>query len=217
MRALRRCLGRASVALAVSFALAGPLAAQGLAAGTGVPLSMGQQVGVPRAPLLTIDRDRLFSESAYGRRLQEDLVTASRALATENRAIEAELAAREQELTDLRPTLPFEEFRTLADAFDARVTRLRNEQDAKARALQRRRDLERQTFFADALPVLSQIVREAGATAILDRSSVFIAADEIDITSVAIQRLDRSLGSGPSPSEESSDPAPSDAPEAAAD
>ena len=40
---------------------------------------------------------------------------------------------REQELTRLRPTTPAEEFRALADEFDARVERIRSEQDEKAR------------------------------------------------------------------------------------
>jgi Skp family chaperone for outer membrane proteins len=167
--------------------------AQGLA---GVPLSMGQDVSVPRAPLLTIDRDVLYRDSAYGQRLQEDLLSASLDLAAENRRIEAELAAKEEELTLQRADLSLQDFRVLADAFDVRVTRLRAEQEAKARALQRRRDLERQSFFAAALPVLAEIVKEAGAVAILDRSSLFLAAEEIDITELAIRRMDAALGEG---------------------
>lgn len=221
MRALRRCSGAGLVAAWLAVVLAGAAGAQGFVPRSAVPLSMGQQVGVPRAPLLTIDRDRLYTESAYGRRVQEELLTASRDLASENRAIEAELAAREQELTEQRPSLSFEEFRALADAFDARVTRLRNEQDAKSRALQRRRELERQSFFAEALPVLSQIVREAGALAILDRSAVFLAADEIDVTVLAIQRLDQALAAGQAPAETAppvpESPEPQSAAEGAAD
>lgn len=189
--------GRLALALLAGLAgIASPVSAQGVMARPGLPLSMGQEVGVPRAPLLTIDRERLYTESAYGQRVQSDLQQAARDLASENRAIETELAAREQELTDLRATLPFEEFRALADTFDARVTRLRSEQDAKARALSRRRDLERQSFFAGALPVLSQIVREAGALAILDKTAVFISAEEVDVTDLAITRLDEALGDG---------------------
>lgn len=168
--------------------------AQGFSPRTGVPLAMGQDVSVPRAPLLTIDRERLFTESEYGRQVQALLLEASRTLAAENRRIEGELASRERELTDLRDTLPFEEFRALADAFDERVTQARREQDAKTRVLQRRRELARQQFFVEALPVLSQIVREAGAVAILDRSVVFLTSEQVDVTDVAIVRLDQSLG-----------------------
>lgn len=217
MRTLRRALSRTLLGLTLVTTMTGVALGQGFGPRPSVPLSMGQEVGVPLAPLLTIDRDRLFTESAYGRRVQEDLLAASRDLASENRTIEAELAAREQELTEMRAALPFEEFRSLADVFDARVTRLRNEQDAKARALQRRRDLERQNFFAAALPVLSQIVREAGAMAILDRGSVFLAADEIDVTTLAIQRLDQALGAGQAVVVPAPDPSVPPAPDTAVD
>ena len=59
-------------------------------------------------------------------------------LATENRRIEADLEAEEQELTELRNTLPAGEFRLLADAFDAKVQETRAAQAAKGRALNAR-------------------------------------------------------------------------------
>ena len=41
-----------------------------------------------------------------------------------------------------------------------------------------------------------RIVQEAGAVAILDRGSVFLTADEIDITEGAIRQLDEAIGAG---------------------
>jgi Skp family chaperone for outer membrane proteins len=172
----------------------------GLAQGNpGVPLlelNMGSEVGVPKSPLLTIDPDRLYAQSLYGKRLQSNLDQAAQALARENRQIEAELSAEERELTTSRPTLSREDFRALADTFDEKVTALRRRQDAKTIALQRRREVEQNTFLVNALPVLSVIVKEAGAVAIIDRGSVFLTADEIDITDVALRRLDSTLGTG---------------------
>ena len=47
------------------------------------------------------------------------------ALRSEARALDASFEAEEQRLTEQRPTLPPEEFRKLADAFDARVVKAR--------------------------------------------------------------------------------------------
>ncbi len=110
--------------------------------------------------------------------------------AAENREIEAELLAEERELTERRPELPPDDFRALADAFDRKVQLLREQQDEKERELTQFREAERQRFFQEVAPVLSEIVRERRALVILDRRDVFLSADSIDITDEAIRRLD---------------------------
>jgi Skp family chaperone for outer membrane proteins len=152
--------------------------------------------GVPQAPILTLDQERLFTESLYGQRAMREIEEASAALAAENRAIEAELMAEERALTERRPDLPPEEFRAMADAFDARVTEVRREQDAKARALQRRREQARRAFLQRAVPILSDLVAEAGAVAILDDRAVLLSAEVIDVTDEALARIDSILGDG---------------------
>jgi Skp family chaperone for outer membrane proteins len=167
--------------------LAGPVAGQ------------TTQVEVP-PPILTIDGDRLLEDSAFGRQLSREFESRARDLAAENRQIEEELVAEERDLTERRDDLPPEEFRTLADAFDAKVQMLRQRQDQKERELTQSRDAERQRFFQQVAPVLSEIVRERGALVILDRRNVFLSADSIDITDEAIRRFDERL-------EEASEPA----------
>ena len=41
-------------------------------------------------------------------------------------------------------------------------------------------------------------MREAGAAVILERRGVFVSANAIDVTEIAIQRIDASLGDGTS-------------------
>ena len=149
------------------------------------------------SPVLTLDQDRLFLGSAYGLKVAREIEEASRVLATENREIEARLTAEEQDLTNRRPTLPAAEFRALADDFDKRVVKIRKEQDQKLADLTARRDLERQLFYKAAAPLLGDLVREAGAVAILDSRAVFLSADRIDVTDEAIARIDQLLGAGP--------------------
>jgi Skp family chaperone for outer membrane proteins len=150
------------------------------------------QVELP-PPVLTIDADRLLAESAFGRALAAEVDTAARALAEENRRIETDLLAEERDLTERRAMMSPDEFRPMADAFDEKVQRLRTEQDEKERALADLREEGRQRFFREAVPVLSEIVREQGALVLLDRRDVFLSADAIDITDVAIARIDAAV------------------------
>lgn len=158
-------------------------------------LPFGEPV-IGGSPIVTLDPERLFAKSQFGQRVTRQFDVASAELLAENRRIEAELGAEEADLTRRRPTLPGAEFRALADAFDARVGRARDEQDSKGRALQRRRDQERQAFLVRVPPILAEVMRGLGAVAILDGRSVFLSVDGIDITAQAVARVDAVLGDG---------------------
>lgn len=153
------------------------------------PASGAQDQGTVPSPILTIDQDRLFAETRPGLRSLRAVEAEADALAEENRRIEMELRAEEIALTEERGTLDPAAFAELADAFDAKVQRIRAEQDAKARELAQKQEDVRQSFFIEVGGILSEIVRERGAVMILDRRDVFLSADAIDITDDAIARI----------------------------
>lgn len=157
-----------------------------------------QQLGLPDSAILTISSDRLYAESDYGRRVAEEFETESGKLAAENRRIEQELTEEEQELTDRRPGMEAAAFRELANAFDEKVKQIRRAQDAKARALVQKNEGEQVRFIQAARPILAELMREAGAGVILERSSVFLSANAIDVTEVAIARMNATVGDGAS-------------------
>jgi Skp family chaperone for outer membrane proteins len=156
----------------------------------------GQSQDTP-APLLTLDQDRLFLDSDYGKAVTERERATTAELEQENRKIEAELVAEEQALTELRPTLSAEEFTARADAFDAKVERIRGEQDAKSRRLAEARDADRKNFLEVAVPVLGELLGEKGATAILDKNLVILSLSAIDVTDEAIARVNSALANRP--------------------
>jgi Skp family chaperone for outer membrane proteins len=184
--------GQAPAGAGAGATTAGP--AQPLDTGTLAP-DVGGSVTIP-SPVLTIDPDRLFADSEYGKRVERELEDQARALAAQNRKIEAELSAEEKKLTEERPKLPPEQFRKLADAFDTKVQRIRKEQDAKNKALGTRREEERRKFLRLVLPILASLIRENGAVAILNRQAIFLSFNGIDITDRAIARINTRIGDG---------------------
>lgn len=180
-------------ALALIAALSGPAPAQ-QAAESSVPTTSGTST------ILTLDQERLFEESQWGQRALAEINADSSDLAAENRRIEAELSAEEQDLANRRATMAAQEFRALADAFDAKVVEIRRNQDAKLRDLNRLSDAERQAFFTAVAPILRDyLLASEGAVAILDRRAILVAADAIDITDEAIALVDTRLGAGQRP------------------
>ena len=88
-------------------------------------------------------------------------------------------------------------FRAVAEAFDARVVQIRKEQDAKAADLELRRQREQEAFIRVASPILTSLMREAGARVILERREVLLGDPAMDITAVAIERLNQTLSVSP--------------------
>ena len=154
------------------------------------------QLGVPQSSILTIQPDRLFSESAFGRRVAQEIEAEGAVLTAENRRIEADLRAEEQLLAERRQTMEPAAFRILADAFDEKVQETRRLQEQKLREIKIIGESGRRDFFLISLPILQQVMRETGAGAILEQSTVFLSADSADITDLAISRIDAVLGDG---------------------
>ncbi|SDC16286.1 OmpH family outer membrane protein [Ruegeria marina] len=155
-----------------------------------------QQLGFPRQEVLTISGEILFAKSAYGRRVIDELEAEGALLAAENERIVAELSREEQELTERRASMEPDAFRILAEAFDRKVQSHRENQEAKREALERRGDEARVAFVELARPILGGLMRDTGASVILDRSIVFFSLDSTDVTALAISRIDEAIGDG---------------------
>lgn len=155
------------------------------------------------APVLTVDQDRLFAGSAWGQRAQRDLEARGQQVAAENERLAEQLSAEEARLTEQRTTLAPEAFRKLAEDFDRRATGIRRERAQAVEQLNQSADADRTAFYQAALPVMGEMMQERGAVAVLDRRTVFVSLDAIDITADLIQRLDTTIGdraaTGPEP------------------
>ncbi|GAW35620.1 outer membrane protein [Roseovarius sp. A-2] len=176
-----------------AFALIGLLA---LALGS-PDAAPAQQLGVVNSDVVVIDSERLLTETEYGQRLQREVQEERERLIAHNERVAAQLEEEEQSLTEMRGTVPAEEFRDMADAFDAKVTELRRESETKSRELERRRELAPLQFMRVVQPVLADLLNEADAVAMLDRRGVLLHADVADVTDLAISRIDAQIGAGP--------------------
>lgn len=155
-----------------------------------------QDVGVARSDIVVVDPERLFEETLLGQRMAADHRAAREKLAARNRKLEAELEAEEKRLTELRAETSPEEFRDMADAFDAKVQEIRRDSDRRVRDLERDRERMPLMFLRRVEPVLLNLMRETGSKVMLDARTVLFRAEVIDITGVAIKRIDEEIGEG---------------------
>lgn len=168
-------------------------------------------MGQVQSPVLTLNVDRLLAETAYGQRLSADILERGERLDAENERIADELTAEERSLTERRPGMDADAFRAEADAFDQKVQRIRDEQDAKQRALEAAVAEGREAFLEVARPVLGELMRESGAAVIIERRDVFLSASLVDVTDEAVAAIDAAIGDG---AEDAAPEASGDAPAA---
>jgi Skp family chaperone for outer membrane proteins len=191
----------------------GRAAAYALALALAAPASVAFAQNVPaQSAVLTLDPERLFAESRFGKAAVARLEAAQADLLAENKQLEQALEAEEKDLTERRPTLPPEEFRRLADAFNAKAEEIRAARLAKSRSLTTLRDDDRQKFLAAVVPILGDLMGEMGALVILDKKTVFLSFERVDVTDRAIARIDTLLDDNLQPR---TAPAPEPAPEPA--
>lgn len=179
MPALARCIG-----MAVAFVI------------LAVPPANAQNIGVVQSDILVLDTERLFAETLLGKRMTDEYQAARDELIAKNRQLEAELEAEEQSLTVLRAEKTPEEFRELADAFDTKVQQIREDSERRVRDLERGRELAPINFMRMAEPVLAELMDDANGSVILDKRSALFSAGVIDITDLAIVRVDAAIGEG---------------------
>lgn len=154
----------------------------------------GQSIGMVQSDILVVDPERLFEETRLGQRMTADFQQERDALIAKNRHLEAELEAEEKALTDLRADTTPEEFRQLADAFDEKVQRIRQESERAARDLERRLDQAPIRFMRMVEPVLAEMLRDGDSAVILDARSALLHAEVVNITDLAIGLINAETG-----------------------
>lgn len=160
----------------------------------GTPQARAQDVGIVQNDIIVLDPERLFEQTELGKRMVADHQAEREKLAARNRKLEAELEAEEKRLTEMRAETSPEEFRDLADAFDAKVQEIRRDSERRVVDLERDRDRLPLQFLRAVEPIVTEVMREAGGVVVLDARTVLFRAESIDVTDTVIRRIDRTLG-----------------------
>jgi Skp family chaperone for outer membrane proteins len=152
-----------------------------------------------QSQVLTINQQRLFEESQFGKESLTRLEADSRALQAEIRKVETDLEIEERLLTERRATLPPAQFQPLASEFDDKVEKIRGSWGEKDRDLKRQREEDQQKFIQLAVPILAQLMQDMGAVMLIDQSAVMLSLDRVDITQIAIARINEQLSQTAAP------------------
>ena len=88
-------------------------------------------LGSEQSGLFTVDMNKLFRSSDFGKKIISANNKARLELQNENEVLESELLSEEKELSEQRKILSLEDFRPKALEFDKKVSIIRTEQNEK--------------------------------------------------------------------------------------
>jgi len=149
----------------------------------------------PVAKVLLIDLRRVMAESKVGQDMQHQIEglkqQAAKELNGEGAALQHDKTALEQQAAILAPDV---KARKIKD-FDARAASFQKKVQERGGLIQGGVMKAQQQVEQALGPILEGIMRERSATILLDRASVLLAPNAIDVTDVVRQRLDMKIPS----------------------
>lgn len=164
---------------------AAPVAAPG-----GAQVSQG---GPPAPRIIVIDRNFILQKSSAGQDVLNQTQNLSKAAETEFKATEGQLAAEANKLQqDLAIAAPDvreqkeKEFNGKQQAFQTKVAQRQAEIQAGFNKAAHQIEVALE-------PILKTIMIERGANMVFDRTAVILSSVDVDVTPLAVQRLDKTL------------------------
>ena len=151
-------------------------------------------LGSEKPGLFTVDMNKLFRSSDFGKKIISENNKARLQLQNENEELEAELLSEEKELSEQRKILSLEDFRPKALEFDKKVSIIRTEQSAKEENLKNKARKEEAEFYKRIYPLLYELLLDRGGLILIDQRNVILWDSTVDITDEAILLINQVLG-----------------------
>jgi outer membrane protein len=149
--------------------------------------------GTPAPKILVIDRAAILRGSFVGQNIMKQVqaltVTAEGGLKGRDAALRSEGQALQQQLAILSPSVKAAKIK----AFEAKQAALQQDVQKQQGLIQGGVLKARQQVEQALGPILQAIMTERGANLLLDRNAVVLGTVDVDITSVAITRLNQKM------------------------
>ena len=157
------------------------------------PPPPGKPMGTPNPNILVIDRAAILRGSVVGQNIMRQVQTltasAENMLKGQDAALRQEGATLQQQLAILSPSVKAAKIK----AFQAKQTALQQAVQTQQGLIQGGVLKARQQVEQALGPILQAIMTERGANLLLDRNAVVLGTVDVDVTGVAIARLNQKL------------------------
>ena len=151
-------------------------------------------LGSEQSGLFTVDMNKLFRSSDFGKKIISANNKARLELQNENEELESKLLSEEKELSEQRKILSLEDFQPKALEFDKKVSIIRRQQNEKEENLKNKARKQESEFYKRIYPLLYEILLDRGGLVLVDQRNVILWDTSVDITDDAIRLINQVLG-----------------------
>ena len=146
-------------------------------------------------PITVIDMQYIVARSSAAVLVREELEDLKKKYSLEISNEEEELKALHEELSSQRSILPPDEFSIMESEFREKVERLQTSVAEKNKEIEVILNRSVNAIQTKAIQIVTNIARERSLAAVLDTSTVVIAADSINISNQVLEILNKELPS----------------------
>ena len=146
-------------------------------------------------PIVVIDMQYIVARSAAAVEVRKKLDRLKKEYTAIVTKEEEELKLLQDELGVQRSILPVDEFNKLEQDFRSRVEKLQSVIAEKNKELEQILKKSINIIQRKSIQIITNIARERGLAAVLDTSTVVLAADSINISKIVIENLNKEMPS----------------------
>ena len=168
------------------------------AATLSVPMAAANAQALPPAVIVIVNMDDVFANSAAGKLAQNELKTKLDAIQARVNQLRTSFGAEEQTLAQTRPAqnaapAAIQAWETKARDYSTRKTQAEQELAKREQDFQAARQYVLQQLNTGAQPLITQIMKERGASIALAEGATLQHSASVDVTADVIARLDKAL------------------------
>ena len=146
-------------------------------------------------PIVVIDMQYIVARSSAAVEVRKELDRLKKEYTAIVTKEEEELKLLQDELGVQRSILPVDEFNKLEQDFRSRVEKLQSVIAKKNKELEQILKKSINIIQRKSIQIITNIARERGLAAVLDTSTVVLAADSINISKIVIENLNKEMPS----------------------
>ena len=149
----------------------------------------------PNTSIGVIDINKILSDSDAAIAAAEDIEKIALEIESEIKSSDEDIIKEQNSLIESQSIMAPEAFESKRIEYENKVQKYNNERQSKLMKIDELIAISRNDILNAIKPILEEISNEKGITIILEKTSIMLNAEKMDITNEVLKRLNKSLPS----------------------
>ncbi|MFL2900852.1 MAG: OmpH family outer membrane protein [Candidatus Pelagibacterales bacterium] len=147
----------------------------------------------PNTSIGVIDLNKILSEADAAITAAEQIEEIAKQIENEIKLSDEEIIKEQNSLVEAQSIMAPEAFESKRIEYEGKVQKYNNERQSKLMKIDELIAVSRSDILNAIKPILEQISNEKGITIILEKASIMLNAEKMDITNEVLKKLNKSL------------------------